>query len=89
MQQCPCCDYFALAERGKCVVCPVCFWEDDCADPEHPDWDAASDLNEGMTLRQARRNFQTHEACKPSYAQIVIHKSERATLRVETRQISG
>ncbi|WP_081310454.1 CPCC family cysteine-rich protein [Pseudoalteromonas luteoviolacea] len=36
LRQCPCCDYYSLTERGKCLVCPVCFWEDDEVDPDSP-----------------------------------------------------
>ena len=26
---CPCCQYQTLKERGRYIICPVCFWEDD------------------------------------------------------------
>ncbi len=87
MQQCPCCDYFSLAQRGHCLVCPVCFWEDDCEDPNNSKWDAPSDLNDNMCLREARKNFIQHGAWKPEYSSIVIQASERSLLRVVRRNV--
>ncbi|WP_404804646.1 CPCC family cysteine-rich protein [Microbulbifer agarilyticus] len=87
MEQCPCCDYYSLAERGKCLVCPVCFWEDDCLDPENPDWDAASDLNDDMNLRQARSNFEKYGAWKEEFSCVVISAKERRTLHISKRNV--
>ncbi|RYG10869.1 MAG: hypothetical protein EOO07_21475 [Chitinophagaceae bacterium] len=87
MRQCPCCDYFSLAERGKCLVCPVCFWEDDCVDINNPDWDVLSDLNDDLNLRQARKNFRQFGAWKVEFNKIVINGFERSRLKCEPRNV--
>lgn len=84
-KQCPCCDYFSLAARGKSLVCPVCFWEDDCEDVLFPDWGATSDLNGGMTLREARDNFREYGAFNSEYSDMVIGDVERKKLKYEAR----
>ena len=57
-EQCPCCGYLTLSERGIYDICPMCFWEDD--DPEeifgHPVTDHVLGPNP-VQLRQARENF--------------------------------
>ncbi|WP_394393913.1 CPCC family cysteine-rich protein [Shewanella woodyi] len=87
MQQCPCCDYFSLAERGKCLVCPVCFWEDDCEDPANPNWEQVSELNDHMSLKQARANFEIYGAWHPKFSSVVIRSHERETLNVSRRNV--
>jgi hypothetical protein len=87
MQRCPCCDYFSLAERGKCLVCPVCFWEDDCEDPKNPQWEEPSDLNNDVTLKEARCNFKKYGAWQEKFSQVVISAAERDTLKYEPRNI--
>lgn len=86
-EQCCCCDYFSLAERGKCLVCPVCFWEDDSSDSEQLDLDTPSDLNNDMTLRQARDNFKAHGAFEPKFADVVICEAERNTIEYRNRNV--
>lgn len=86
-QQCPCCDYFSLAERGMSLVCPVCFWEDDCLDYSKPDWDAESDTNDNMTLREARKNFIEYGICHIRFSEVVIESKERKTLRYVPRSV--
>ncbi len=85
--QCSCCDYFSLAERGKCQVCPVCFWEDDCMESSQPELDNSSDLNNDMTLRQARDNFKKFGVFDPKWESIVISADERETLTYSERSI--
>jgi hypothetical protein len=87
MQQCPCCDFFSLAERGKCLVCPVCLWEDDCESPDSPKWDVLSDLNDDFTLLTARNNFKKFGAWKPEFASVVISAKERESLKYEPRNV--
>ena len=87
MQQCPCCDYFSLAERGKCLVCPVCFWEDDCEDPDNPQWEASSDLNDDCTLEEARANFGKYGAWRERFSSVVISEKERNTLKYVRRNV--
>ena len=87
MQQCPCCDYFSLAERGKSLVCPVCFWEDDCEDPSNPQWESPSDLNDEYTLKVARKNFQKHGAWREKFSAVVVSEEERRTLKYVQRNV--
>ncbi len=87
MQQCPCCDYFSLAERGKCLVCPVCFWEDDCENPESPQWEVSSELNDNCTLKEARENFIKFGAWAKKYSSIVISEKERRILKYLSRSV--
>lgn len=60
---CPCCGnltYPVPVEEAVAYICPVCFWENDVfisSDTE------PSDENSGMTLRQARENYQQMGAC--------------------------
>lgn len=52
--QCPCCGYISLPQRGACLICPVCWWEDD---PFVGDEIAIrSDCNR-MTLSEGRANY--------------------------------
>jgi hypothetical protein len=53
-EQCPCCGFVTLAERGKSLICEVCFWEDDAFVGDR--LDERSVCNK-MTLRQGRANF--------------------------------
>lgn len=87
MKQCPCCDYFSLAERGKCLVCPVCFWEDDCENPDIPQWRTPSDLNDGLSLLTARNNFKKYGAWKPEFSSIVISNKEKESLKYAPRNL--
>ena len=87
MQQCPCCDYFSLAERGKSLVCPVCFWEDDCGSPNSANWDEPSELNDGCSLRHARSNFANLGAWHEKFSSVVIGAEERSSLRYKARVI--
>ena len=87
MAQCPCCDYFSLAERGKCLVCPVCFWEDDCEDPSNPQWEVSSELNDDCTLKEARANFIKCGAWRDRFSSIVVNKKERETLKYVPRNV--
>ncbi|MFJ7098122.1 CPCC family cysteine-rich protein [Streptomyces mirabilis] len=46
-----------MAERGAYEICHVCFWEDDGQD-EHDAVEIRGGPNRGLSLREARRNFQ-------------------------------
>jgi|JI9StandDraft_2_1071091.scaffolds.fasta_scaffold44771_1 hypothetical protein len=87
--QCGCCDYYSLAERGKCLVCPVCFWEDDfgCVTDEEIYLDNKSDINRDLTLREARNNFKKYGAWLNEFHEVVISKEERDSLKCEPRNI--
>lgn len=52
LEQCPCCGFRTLTERGGYEICRVCFWEDDGSH----DLDRVSGPNH-MTLREGRENF--------------------------------
>ena len=61
---CPCCGYKTLPvpeQEALCYICPVCLWEVDLfiASPDEP-----SDLNHGLTLRQARGNVRRFGAVR-------------------------
>ena len=60
---CPCCNYVTLSERGKYLICPICFWEDEDVyydtNPREP-----SAANHGLTLTEGRDNFRTIGACE-------------------------
>lgn len=87
--QCGCCDYYSLAERGKCLVCPVCFWEDDydCVNEDGVFLDVKSDLNNDLTLREARHNFRAYGAWLEEYSNLVINAEERNKLKHSPRSI--
>lgn len=69
MQQCPCCDYFSLAQRGEYDICKVCFWEDSGQDLDDPDRYSAPNR---QTLRAARANFAAFGACdRPALASVL------------------
>ena len=60
---CPCCGYRTLADLcpGSWEVCPVCFWEDDPVQWEHP-----AELVGGanrVSLSDARANYLAFGAC--------------------------
>lgn len=76
---CPCCGCRTLDERGVYDICPVCFWEDDAylvvnngelkgvrVDNDIPDealLDVPSGANDGLTLREGRKNYRKFGAC--------------------------
>lgn len=66
-QRCPCCRMRTLRGRGEDEICPVCFWEDDGQD------DADADVvrggqNGGLSLTQARANYQRIQVSDPKFA---------------------
>ncbi|MEL6713360.1 MAG: CPCC family cysteine-rich protein [Planctomycetota bacterium] len=80
--QCPCCDYFTLHGRGAYDVCPVCYWEDDGTDLNALDEVSGSNH---ITLRTARRNFESIGAADDSSVPLVAGAAERDGLRREQR----
>ena len=83
--QCPCCDFFALRERGAREICPLCYWDDDGSDLG--ELDRSSPANH-ISLRQARRNFQRCGAADDSATNLVAPKSEWVRFRRERRSSS-
>lgn len=84
-EQCPCCDYITLPERGNYLICPICFWEDDGFDVDK------LDLHSGpnhMTLREGRANFKAFGACSINMKQYVLIEEERLQFDYHPRNIS-
>lgn len=54
---CPCCGFITIPNNGDALayICPVCFWEMDLFIQTD---DEASDQNNGLTLIEARKNYQ-------------------------------
>lgn len=77
--QCDCCDYFTLPSKGDWEICPVCYWEDDVFGLEEPD--APSGANHGLTLREAKANFELLGACCESMRIHVLPAEARARFR--------
>ena len=69
-EQCPCCGYVTLPERGKSLICPVCFWEDDPVQAE--DLSFAGGAN-AVSLAEARENYLQSGACELRLSDQVRH----------------
>lgn len=72
---CPCCGFLSLEERGFGETCLVCFWKDfydygDSSEDEKPDDPTAR--NDGLTLKQAQKNFDSVGACSPEMKRFVL-----------------
>ncbi len=54
---CPCCGFITIPNNGDAIayICPICYWEIDVFIQSD---DEASDQNHGVTLFEARKNFQ-------------------------------
>ncbi|MEL7607369.1 MAG: CPCC family cysteine-rich protein [Sedimentibacter saalensis] len=59
---CPCCGYKTLDDEHEYDICPVCYWEDDYLQFENVD--LKSGANNGISLRQAQKNFIEFGACE-------------------------
>ena len=60
---CPCCGYYTYnvpSEEDCSYICPVCFLEND---PFLSSEEEASDCNHGISLKDARLNYQKYGAC--------------------------
>lgn len=82
-EQCPCCDYISLAERGNYLVCPICYWEDDGLDINS--LDIESGANHNITLRHARQNFRAFGACEIRIKKWVLSVQERKNFEYDER----
>jgi hypothetical protein len=80
--QCPCCDYFTLAEPASYETCAICYWEDD--GQGLADLDEVSAPNH-ITLRQGRVNFARFGAADQAAMSLVLSASEREGVRREVR----
>lgn len=85
--QCGCCDYFSISSHGFCQIYPVCYWEDDleCVSDTQIDLDHKSDVNNDVTLREARANFKNYGAWSEKFVDIVIPQNERDSLEYVPR----
>ncbi len=73
-EQCPCCGYVTLPERGMSLICPVCYWEDDAFVGDRLD---ERSLCNKMTLCEARSNFAAIGACDRKMLPHVLAVEER------------
>jgi len=83
-EQCPCCDYISLAERGNYLICPICFWEDEGGDVD--ELDSYSGPNH-MTLRDGRANFKLFGACDDKMKKNVLPENERKYFEYKPRNL--
>jgi len=65
---CPCCGYITIPNHGDALayICPVCLWEIDLFIKND---DEPSDLNHGLTILKAKRNYQKYGAVLPHLKQ--------------------
>lgn len=84
-EQCPCCDYVSLPERGNYLICKICFWEDDGLDID--ELDIGSGPNHGITLREGRHNFKEFGACELPMKKHVLPESERKHFEYKPRNL--
>ncbi|UNU73119.1 hydrolase [Moraxella nasovis] len=69
---CYCCGYLTVNERGGFDICPVCFWEDDwlVSSPDEV-LHLPSMANNGLTLYEARQNYQKYKVFDLMYLTMV------------------
>ena len=67
---CPCCGYYTFdtPERDSYDICPVCFWEDDLVQFEHPDAPGGANT---LSLNVCRANFVLFGASERCFLQKV------------------
>lgn len=65
---CPCCGRITIPNHGDALayICPVCCWEIDLFIHSENE---PSDQNHGLTLKQARWNYQKYGAVLPHLRQ--------------------
>lgn len=73
---CPCCGYKTLDEEppGTYDICPVCFWEDDNLQFADPDYRGGAN---GLSLREAQKNFSEFGACDRRSIKLVRQQRDR------------
>ena len=84
-EQCPCCDYISLAERGNNLICLICYWEDEGQDID--ELDVESGPNHNITLRQGRQNFQEFGACELKMKKHVLPEDVRKNFEHRPRTL--
>lgn len=62
---CPCCGYITIPNKGDALayICPVCMWEIDLF--IHTE-DELSDLNHGLSLKEAKENYRQYGSSEKS-----------------------
>jgi len=76
-EPCPCCGYITLEKRGKNLVCPVCFWEDEFSNDDGISDQDYIDGPNHLTLKQAQENFSRLGACREDLVQHVVKPEDR------------
>lgn len=84
-ETCPCCDYVTLPERGRYIICPVCYWEDEGIDINK--LHKQSGANNGLTLHQARANFRKFGAFEERRVKSVCSAAEREQFERRPRNV--
>jgi len=76
---CSCCGYITLNEKeqGTYEICEICFWENDSAQLDNPDYIGGANK---VSLRQAQKNFLEFGACE-----MEMIKNVRQTNKTEIR----
>jgi hypothetical protein len=66
---CACCGCFTLERGGHStfLICPVCFWEDDGFQRDHPDEPGTN----AVTLREARACYRDHGVSETRFSTLV------------------
>ncbi|MGG0655345.1 CPCC family cysteine-rich protein [Rummeliibacillus pycnus] len=59
---CPCCGFITIPNDAIAYICPVCLWEIDDFIQSN---DEESDQNHGLTLNEARKNYQQFGSVLP------------------------
>lgn len=69
---CTCCGLWTLSDPSTASyeICPVCYWESDPVQREDPTYSGGAN---GISLRQARRNFVEIGACSQEFVSNVRH----------------
>lgn len=59
---CPCCRIFDHGEKigNTFLICPICDWEDDGVQLEHPDYEGGANA---LSLNQVREMFKKNQTC--------------------------
>jgi hypothetical protein len=85
-EDCPCCNYPTLPERGSYYICPLCFWEDDGQDEPFCEevWNGP---NGDYSLIEARNNFAEYLTYyRPSDKEMFEKEKEKEHLKINLIQ---
>ncbi len=67
---CPCCRYVSLRTGEHGEICPICYWE--CDYFLNGQMNESSVNNHGLTLEEARINFEKYGACEVHFVGNVL-----------------